>query len=54
LRSVVESLESAQIQLADAATSLERYRSRLDVDPRGSGRSIGACRPSTMLAGSFA
>ena len=34
LRPVVESLQSAQIQLAEAASALERYRSKLEVDPR--------------------
>ena len=34
LRTVLDALETANIQLSEAATSLERYRSRLDIDPR--------------------
>ena len=34
LRTVLDVLETANIQLGEAATSLERYRSRLDIDPR--------------------
>ena len=34
LRTVLDGLETARIQLAETASALERYRSRLDVDPR--------------------
>ena len=58
LRSVVESLEGAQIQLGEAATALERYRSRLDIDPRRLGEIDrrmqavhDACRKFRLAAG---
>jgi DNA repair protein RecN (Recombination protein N) len=34
LRAMLDALESAQIQVSEAATALERYRSKLDIDPR--------------------
>ena len=34
LRELLDALESAQIQVSEAAGALERYRSKLDIDPR--------------------